>query len=122
VESFVEAIKKAPAPTSVSRVRSWLGVVQYYHQFLPDLATVLNPLHRLLQKKKLSGTGLVSVNRHSKSETLFVHYDPSKKLQLACDASSYGLGSVLSQEFENGDERPISYASRTMNKSERNYA
>ena len=32
------------------------------------------------------------------------------------------LGSVLSHEFENGDERPISYASRTMNKSERNYA
>ena len=44
------------------------------------------------------------------------------KVTFACDAGSYGLGSVLSHEFENGDERPISYASRTMNKSARNYA
>ena len=56
------------------------------------------------------------------SETLLVHYDPSKKLRLARDASSYGLGSVLSHKFENGDERPISYALRTMNKSEIHYA
>jgi len=66
VESSVEAIKNAPAPTNVSQLRSWLGVLQYYHQFLPDLATVLNPLHTLY-KRMLSSIGLVSVTRHSNS-------------------------------------------------------
>jgi len=50
VEGSVEAIKNASAPTNVSQLKSWLGVLQYYHLFLPDLATDLNPLHRLLQK------------------------------------------------------------------------
>ena len=39
VESSVEAIKYASTPTNGSQLRSWLGVVQYYHQFLPDLAS-----------------------------------------------------------------------------------
>ncbi|PIK59837.1 hypothetical protein BSL78_03292 [Apostichopus japonicus] len=56
------------------------------------------------------------------SEKLLVHYDPNQKLKLACDASSYGLGAVLSHEFENGDEKPICYASRTMSPSEKNYS
>ena len=105
-----------------------LGVVQYYHQFLPDLATVLNPLHRLLQKNvnwywsSECKQAFKEYKNHLTSKTLLVQYDPSKRLRLACDASSYGLGSVLFHEFENGDERPISYASRAMNKSERNYA
>ena len=35
---------------SVSELRSFLGMVQYYHPFLPDLATTLAPLHELLKK------------------------------------------------------------------------
>jgi len=56
------------------------------------------------------------------SETLLVPYDPSKMLRLACNESYYGLGSILFHQFENDDERPVSYASRIMNKSERKKA
>jgi len=93
----------------VFQLRSWLGVVQYYHQFLPDLATVLNPLHRLLQKNvkwhwsSECKQAFKECKNQLTSESLLVHYDHSKKVWLACDASSYWLGSVLSHEFENGD-------------------
>ena len=50
VEEKINAVKKAPTPCNVSELRSFLGMVQYYHSFLPRLATMLVPLHKLLQK------------------------------------------------------------------------
>ena len=53
---------------------------------------------------------------------LLVHYDLKKPLRLACDASAYGVGAVISHVMENGEERPIAFASRTLSASERNYS
>ena len=55
------------------------------------------------------------------SIAVLVHYDDRRPLRLACDASSYGLGAVLSHVFTD-EERPIAFASRILNKAERNYS
>ena len=36
-------------------------------------------------------------------------FDPAKPLILTCDASEYGIGAVLLQKMDNGDEKPIAY-------------
>ena len=51
--------------------------------------------------------------------SVLVHYDSSKPLQLACDASPFGVGAVLSQVDENGYERPVAFASRTLSSAEK---
>ena len=41
------------------------------------------------------------------SDSLLVHYDLNRTLRLACGASSYGLGAILSHVTEDGQERPM---------------
>lgn len=50
-----------------------------------------------------------------------MHYDTAKLLKLDCDASSYGVGAVLSHVMEDGSQRLVAYASRTLSSSERDY-
>ena len=42
-----------------------------------------------------------------------MHYDVSLPVTLACDASAYGVGAVLSHRFRDGTERSVSFTSRT---------
>lgn len=56
------------------------------------------------------------------SADLLVHFDPEKELILETDASDYGVGAVLSLKMKNGTERPLGYASRTLQEAERNYS
>ena len=53
------------------------------------------------------------------SDIVLTHYDPDLPVKLACDSSSYGLGTVISHVMENGEERPIAFASRTLNSAEK---
>jgi len=46
---------------------------------------------------------------------------PKRKMQLETDASRYAIGGVLSQQQEDSLWRPVTYLSKTMNETERNY-
>ena len=48
----LDALLEAPIPTSVQQLRSFLGLVNYYSKFIPNLATLLHPLNALLKKKR----------------------------------------------------------------------
>ena len=51
---------------------------------------------------------------------LLVYNDHKKPLRLACDAFLYGVGAEVSHAMENGEDRPIAFASHTLTVSERN--
>lgn len=127
-EDKIEAILNAPQPENVSQCRSYLGLINYYHRFLPNLSTVLHPLNALLQKDtkwrwtEECSQAFTASKRLVTSEEVLTHYDPCLPLRLACDASPYGIGAVLSHKMPDGSERPIAFASRSLTAAERNYA
>ena len=49
-EQKIKAIKDAPTPIDVSQLRSFLGLMNFYGKFLPNLSSVLSALHSLLHK------------------------------------------------------------------------
>lgn len=124
----VRAIRDAPAPKDVSQLRSFLGLINYYSRFIPNLASVLAPLNALLCKGKQWLWSLECEDAFDKVKTLLLsqsvltHYDPQLPIRLACDASPYGVGAVISHILPDGLEKPIAFASRTLSKAEQNYA
>ena len=123
----VQAIKDAPKPQSVTELKSFLGMLTYYGKFLPNLSSVLHPLHELLKKDTPWRWGLeqksISASKDLLTETKFLaHFDHTQQLTLACDASAYGLGAVLAHKMPDGSDKPIGYISRPLTKSERNYS
>jgi len=127
VDDKVDAVKRAPVPQNVKELRSFLGMVQYYRPFLPDLAATLAPLNELLKKgiqwawtRECQQT-FEACKQNLTSDTLLVHYEGNRKLRLACDASSYGLGAVISHVMGDGWEWPIAYASWILSSSESYY-
>ena len=53
---------------------------------------------------------------------VLAHYDPDLPMKMAADASANIVGAVISHVYPNGTKRPIAFASRTLTKSEKNYA
>ncbi|KAG0780700.1 hypothetical protein G6F22_009945 [Rhizopus arrhizus] len=118
-------------PANVDEVRSFLGLTGYYRKYVPNYASVAEPLTRLTKKKVGFSWGaeqqeafdyfLVALTR----APILVYPDRQKVQVLSVDASGKGLGAVLSQVDDAAtmeNERVISYASRGLRGSECNYA
>ncbi|KRY59721.1 Transposon Tf2-9 polyprotein [Trichinella britovi] len=124
----VQAIQDAPTPKNKQQLQAFLGLLNFYHSFLKNKATVAEPLHRLLDKNaRWTWTGkhkkaFIDVKRLLSSDAVLTHYDGKKPLVLVCDASPHGIGAVLCHKLSSTQEIPIAFYSRTLSATERNYA
>ena len=126
--SKVTAIVDALSPRNVPQLKSLLGLVNYYGKFLPNLSTTLAPLYKLLRQGVKWQWGfaqeaaLAEIKKALQSPNLLAHFDSNKLLVLACDASPVGVGAVLSHRLDDGTEKPILYAYRTLSPAQRKYS
>lgn len=127
-ESKLRAITEAPAPRNVSKLRSFLGLINYYGKFMANLSSILHLLHKLPRQEtpwrwssECQKTFQLAKDKLASSDVL-MHYDPFLPLRLAGDASAYGIGAVILHVLPNGTERLITFASCTLSESEKNYA
>ena len=122
----VHAILNMPSPQSVTELKSYLGLLNYYSKFLPNLSSVF--VLTTIQKNNQWTWGTVQEDaiqaskRMLDSKKLLVHYDAKKEVIFGCDASPYGTGAVLSHQLANGVEKPIAFASRSLISTEKKYS
>ena len=118
----LQAIEEAPAPEDMNQLRFFLGLLNYYGKFIPNLASIIQPLNALLRKDTKwhwdeSCSSAFNVAKQSlMSNKVLVHFDPSLPLRLARDMSSYGVGAVISHVRLDGSDWPITFVSRTLNR------
>ena len=103
--SKLQSIIDVPRPTTEVELQRYLGMVNFYHRFLPGIAASLSPLHSLVAAAKAAKTKLVwdeaAVSSYERSKeklfspVLLAHPRPKAKLTLTTDASDIAIGACL---------------------------
>ena len=137
--SAVDAIVNFVRPEKQRALRRYLGIINYYHRFLPHCADKLTPLNQLLTAANEGHTTLspksnvdLKWNESADSEfieskqilassTLLVHPDHSAPLNVTCDASDFAVGGVLQQYIDN-IWQPLSFFSKKLALAEKRYS
>jgi hypothetical protein len=118
----VQAIKDWPPLTKVKDVQAFLGLVNYYRRFIPDLAKIAAPLTELLKKENPftwsdnEATAFEEMKRLITEAPVLAVFRPGVPVSVHTDASNFAVGAVLMQEG-----RPIAYESRKLSPPEINY-
>lgn len=130
----IDTIRDYPLPKTLRQLRSFLGMIGYYRKFIRDYAKIAKPLTKHLSGKNgrvsqymskkteidLNEEGVLAFEKLKRSlfeQIELTQPDFNKKFILTTDASNEALGAVLSQEG-----KPITFISKTLNATERNYA
>lgn len=126
-ECSVEAIKLLKRPQNLQELQAFLGKINYYGRFISNLPEKAHPLHALLKKSvEFKWTDACEkAFEVLKSDiicaTKLSHFDESKPLILATDASQYGVGAALMQ-MQDGVEKPLAHASKTLTETQKRYS
>ena len=103
-------------------------MINYYSKFISNYSTITHPLNELLKdgvewKWSTEQEKLFNYLKDKLSSALVLtRFNEKLALKLDTNTLHYGIGVVISHILPSGKEKPIAYASRTLSKSERNYA
>lgn len=123
----VSAIAEYPEPTNIRQLRRFLGMTGWYRRFIDDYASITYHLTDLLSKKKTFKWNSDAQNSFDllksklSSAPFLAHPVYSNPFIVQCDASQFGVGGLLAQVDDDGNERPIAFMSHKLNKAQRNY-
>ena len=124
----VEVIQNLPSPSSVKEVRTFLGMTSYYRQFVPNYATVSEPLTCLMRKEVKFHWGADQAAAFTSLKALLVSSDVmaapqmDKPYKLYTDACDYAVGGILVQDDVKGVEKVIQYVSHALSRTQRKWA
>lgn len=126
----VKAIHDIQTPKTSKEVKRFLGTASWYRRFVPNLSTLAAPLTKLTSTSKKAppfkwntqaDKAFNLIKQALISTPILSCPDFTKPFSLHCDASSYGIGAMLTQDFD-GIEKPIAYMSKSLTGPQRNYS
>ena len=115
-------------PKNLTDLRRFLGMCNQLNKFSPQLTDRTKPLRDLLCNKnqwlwgEAQQKAFVETKKLLSSTPALALYDQKCPTRISADASSFGLGAVLMQQYPNNQWRPVAYASRAMTPTEQRYA
>ncbi len=128
----VEVIKSFPYPQNTKGLQEFIGMINFYHRFIPNVAAYMRPLYAMLEGKSNTKKLLIwtneSRNAFEKAKnglvnaTLLAHPDPKAQVSLTTDASDIAVGAVLQQWIENKGWQPLAFFSRKLRNAETKYS
>ena len=122
----VADVREWPTPRNQEDVRKFMGLASYYRRFIKNFAQIAAPLNNLLQKqvpfmwKASQENAFKELKQRLTTAPVLAYPKREGKFILDTDASNHSIGAVLSQ-MQDGEEKVICYASRTLTKPEKNY-
>ncbi|GFX44634.1 transposon Tf2-6 polyprotein [Trichonephila clavipes] len=142
LEDRVEAIFKFPKPTTITQLRRFLGMLNYYRRFIRQAAHILAPLVKFLKgirnkkrpKRKVkikpeevlewtdeATTAFELVKQALAHATLLHHPMPNAPLSIWVDASDFAVGGALAQ-FHDNVWQPLAFLSMKLSASQKNWS
>ena len=118
----VRAIRDFPRPSTVKGPQDFLGMIHFYHRFVPNVAEILVPMHAALAgRKRLASLvwtpemekALTASKNAFADATLLIHPVEDAPTSLTVDASIVAIGGVLEQR-NNGVWSPLGFFSRKL--------
>ena len=119
----IQSIIKAPTPENASEIRSFLGMTQYVSRFIPDYATITEPLRNLTKKdvkwkwSEKENQAFENLKQALSDPPVMAYFDQKQETTVIVDASPVGVGAILTQ-----NNKVISYASRALTPTEQRYS
>lgn len=120
----VRAITEFPVPKSKRSVKAFVGMINHYRRFLPNIGQILAPLHELEENFNWSTLHSEAFEKAklALAQACTLHYPTSTgNFILTCDASDLASGASLEQ-INQGVRMPIAFMSRKFPKSEKHLA
>jgi len=122
----IRQVVEWPVPRTLKEVRGFVGLCSYYRRFVKDFGKIAAPLNALSEKNRTlrwdedCQQAFDMLKKLLTTAPVLVMPNDTGRFILDCDASYCAIGAVLSQVQE-GEEKPVAYASRKLSKAEINY-
>ena len=124
-----EDLANATVPTNIQEVRSLLGMANYSAKYIPNFATITDPLRELTKKNsnfrwdKVHQEAFDKLKKALVTAPVMSYFDRSKDTILTVDASPVGISGILAQQSKGTDEyHVLAYASRALTAVEKRYS
>ena len=122
----VQEVIEWPVPRSVKDVQKFLGLANYYRQFVKDFAKIAKSLHKMTRKENKWNWGerqqkAFELKERFMTGPVLVIPDLDKEMRVEVDTSDFATGGVLSMKCEDERWRPVAYISKLLNEAKRNY-
>ena len=119
------SIRNFPTPKTQKNIRQFLGKINFYNEYIPKSAIILDPFHKLLRKnEKFVWTekcekSFRQIKQLLCSQPVLEIYDKDLPIKIYTDASLEGIGAILKQTQPNNKDKPVAYFSKKLNEAQK---